>query len=166
MAVVDRLIAEDLVDRGHVGLIGLSYGGFMTHWLIGAEPDRFSAAVSDAGVTNNVSSWAGSDSGPDYDRRYALGEPLDEAGASWLWQASPLRLASRIRTPLLILQGADDLRCPASDNEQLFVALRALGRTVEYVLYPESYHYFGIAGRPDRRIDRHERMLDWFRRYL
>jgi dipeptidyl aminopeptidase/acylaminoacyl peptidase len=68
--------------------------------------------------------------------------------------------------PLLMLQGEADQRCPPASNEQLFVALRVLGRTVEYVLYPEESHVYMAAGRPDRRIDRMTRMLDWFDRYL
>ena len=71
-----------------------------------------------------------------------------------------------IRTPLLLLQAEADRRCPPADNEQLFVALRVLGREVEYVLYPEEYHVYQASGRPDRRIDRMTRMLDWFDRYL
>ena len=55
-----------------------------------------------------------------------------------------------------------DLRCPPHDNEQFFVALRHLGRPVEYVLYPDSYHVYAYSGRPDRRIDRMHRVLDWF----
>ena len=51
-------------------------------------------------------------------------------------------------------------------NEQLFIALRQLRRTVEYVLYPEESHVYSSSGRPDRRIDRMTRMLDWFDRYL
>ena len=71
-----------------------------------------------------------------------------------------------IRTPLLMLQAESDLRCPPQDNEQLFIALRHLGREVEYVLYPEESHTYASSGRPDRRIDRMTRMLDWFDRHL
>jgi dipeptidyl aminopeptidase/acylaminoacyl peptidase len=65
-----------------------------------------------------------------------------------------------------MLQAEADLRCPPQDNEQFFIALRHLGRTVEYVLYPEESHVYSSSGRPDRRIDRQHRMLDWFDRYL
>jgi len=54
----------------------------------------------------------------------------------------------------------------AEQPAPLFVALRRLGREVEYVLYPESWHTFSTTGRPDRRIDRNERMLAWFHRFL
>ena len=62
-----------------------------------------------------------------------------------------------------MLQGEADLRCPAADNEQLFVALRALGKPVEYVLYPEESHLMQATRRPDRRIDMLERSSAWFR---
>jgi len=164
-AALDHAIAEGLTDPARVGVIGLSYGGFMVNWLL-ATSDRFSAGVSENGVTNQVNAWANSDSGPDYARTSLLGDPLSEAGMLKLWRQSPLAHVADIRTPLLILQAEADERCPKADNEQLFVALRALGRTVEYVLYPEEYHVYQATGRVDRRIDRMTRMLDWFDRFL
>jgi dipeptidyl aminopeptidase/acylaminoacyl peptidase len=166
LAVVDRLVADGLADPARVGLLGLSYGGFLVNWLVGAASGRFAAAVSEGGVSNQVAAWALSDTGPDYNRRADLGDPLTPGGVDRLWRQSPLRLVSAVQTPLLMLQGEADQRCPPADNEQLFVALRALGRSVEYVLYPESSHTYAITGRPDRRVDRHVRMLEWFRRYL
>ncbi|HYL40795.1 MAG TPA: prolyl oligopeptidase family serine peptidase, partial [Candidatus Binatus sp.] len=88
------------------------------------------------------------------------------AGMEQLWRQSPLSNVANVRTPLLLLQAEADRRCPPADNEQLFIALRVLGRTVEYVLYPEEHHVYQAAGRPDRRIDRMTRMLDWFDRHL
>lgn len=166
LAVIDALIADGTADASRIGILGLSYGGFLVNWLVGAYPDRFAAAVSENGVSNQVAVWALSWNGPDYNRRAKLGEPFDEAGVSALWRQSPLRLAANVHTPLLMLQGEADLVCPPGDNEQLFLVLRALGRTVEYVLYPESSHVYAVTGRPDRRRDRHARMLEWFGRYL
>jgi dipeptidyl aminopeptidase/acylaminoacyl peptidase len=166
MAVIDHFVASGVADRSRVGLLGFSYGAFLVNWLVGAHPDRFAAAVSEAGVSNQVSTWANADSGPNFNRSARLGEPLDEAGAAELWKRSPLRLVANMGTPLLMLQGEADLRCAPQDNEQLFIALRSLGRTVEYVLYPESAHTYALTGRPDRRIDRHIRVLDWFKQYL
>jgi dipeptidyl aminopeptidase/acylaminoacyl peptidase len=166
LAVVDALVADGLADRARIGLLGLSYGGFLVNWLVGAHPKRWAAAVSENGVTDQLTAWAGSDSGPDYARRAHLGEPLNAAGVARLWRQSPLRLAPAIRAPLLMLQGEADLRCPAADNQALYVLLKALDQTAEFVLYPESGHVFAASGRPDRRVDRHRRMLDWFERYL
>jgi dipeptidyl aminopeptidase/acylaminoacyl peptidase len=73
---------------------------------------------------------------------------------------------ANVRTPLLMLQAEADLRCPPQDNEQFFVALRHLRREVEYVLYPDESHVYASAGRPDRRIDRMERVLAWFATHL
>jgi dipeptidyl aminopeptidase/acylaminoacyl peptidase len=164
-AAVDHVVALGLADAERLGVLGLSYGGFMVHWLIGTT-DRFRAAVSENGVTNQVSDWANSDSGPEYNRASLMGDPLSPEGVDRLWRQSPLRNVSAIRTPLLMFQAEADLRCPPPDNEQLFIALRHLRRTVEYVLYPEESHVFSSSGRPDRRIDRMTRMLDWFDRYL
>jgi dipeptidyl aminopeptidase/acylaminoacyl peptidase len=164
-AAVDHVVAIGLADPDRLGVMGLSYGGFMTNWLVGTT-DRFKAAVSENGVTNQVADWANSDGGPEYSRAARLGDPLSPEGVERLWRQSPLRHVANVRTPLLMLQAEADQRCPAADNEQFFIALRHLGRTVEYVLYPDEYHVFASAGRPDRRIDRNRRVLDWFDRYL
>jgi dipeptidyl aminopeptidase/acylaminoacyl peptidase len=164
-AAVDHVISMRLADADRLGVMGLSYGGFMVNWLL-ATSDRFRAGVSEAGVANQLSSWAGSDSGVEYNRMALLGAPLDPDAVEKLWRQSPLAHVADIRAPLLLLHGEADMRCPPSDSEQLFVALRALGRTVEYVLYPEESHVYMAAGRPDRRIDRMTRVLDWFDRFV
>ena len=164
-AAADHVVELGLADPDRLGVMGLSYGGFMTQWLVGTT-DRFKAAVSENGVTNQVASWANSDSGPEYGRALLLGDPLSQGGIDKLWRQSPLRNVADVRTPLLMLQAEADHRCPASDNEQFFIALRHLGRTVEYVLYPDEYHVYAAAGRPDRRIDRNHRIIEWFDRYL
>jgi dipeptidyl aminopeptidase/acylaminoacyl peptidase len=164
-AAVDHVVAQRAADPERLGVLGLSYGGFMVNWLVGTT-DRFRAAVSENGVTNQISDWANSDSGPEYDRAALLGDPFSPDGIDRLWRQSPLRHVARVRTPLLMLQAEADLRCPPHDNEQFFIALRHLGRTVEYVLYPEESHVYASAGRIDRRVDRMTRMLDWFDRYL
>ncbi len=164
-AAVDHVVSLGLADPRRLGVMGLSYGGFMVNWLV-ATSRRFGAAVSENGVANQVSSWAASDSGVEYNRMALLGAPLDADGVERLWRQSPLAHVADVQTPLLLLQAGADMRCPPSDSEQLFVALRVLGKTVEYVLYPEESHVYMAAGRPDRRIDRMTRVLDWFDRYL
>jgi dipeptidyl aminopeptidase/acylaminoacyl peptidase len=164
-AAVDHAVATGLADPARLGVMGLSYGGFMVNWLVGTT-DRFKAAVSENGVSNQIAGWAGSDTGVEYNRMSLLGSPTEPGGAEKLWQQSPLRNVASVHTPLLMLQAEADRRCPASDNEHLFIALRVLEKTVEYVLYPEESHVYASAGRPDRRIDRMNRVLDWFDRYL
>jgi len=163
MAAVDALVARGLADPNRLAVMGLSYGGFLTQWLVGAT-DRFRAAVAENGVANQVSAWANSFFGVHYNRRGGLGDPLSDEGMDQLWRTSPLRLAPNVRTPLLMLQSEEDRICPAADNEQLFTALKVLGREVEYILYPDEHHEMKSHGRPDRRIDRLERILAWFER--
>jgi dipeptidyl aminopeptidase/acylaminoacyl peptidase len=160
-AAVDDVVAAGLADPARLGVLGLSYGGFMVNWLV-ATSDRFRAAVSENGVTNQVSTWANSDSGPEYCRAARMGDPLSPDGVELLWRQSPLAHVADIRTPLLLLQAEADRRCPLPDAEQMFVALRLLGREVEMIVYPDEYHVYAMTGRPDRRIDRMTRMLDWF----
>ena len=164
-AALDHAIAIGLADPERLGALGLSYGGFMVNWLVGTT-DRFRAAVSENGVTNQVSAWAHSDEGPEYCRTARMGDATTPEGVEQLWRQSPLRHVANVHTPLLMLQAEADRRCPPADNEQYFVALRWLGREVEYVLYPEEFHVYQASGRPDRRIDRMTRMLDWFDRFI
>jgi dipeptidyl aminopeptidase/acylaminoacyl peptidase len=164
-AAVDAVVARGLADPERLGVMGLSYGGYLTQWLIGAT-HRFKGAVAENGVANQVSAWANSYFAVHYDRHWKLGDPLARAGMLHLWSSSPLSQVAKIRTPLLILQSEEDLVCPAADNEQLFTALRVLGREAEYILYPEEHHGMKSNGRPDRRIDRMERILAWFDRWV
>jgi len=164
-AVLNHLVKAGLSDPKRLGCYGNSYGGFMVNWLVGTS-DRFAAAVSSNGVANQVAAFANCDVGVMYNESEGLGTTLTPEGIDSLWRQSPLRNVVNITTPLLILQGEADLRCPPSDNEQLFVALRALEREVEYVLFPESSHGMRYLARPDRRVDRAERILAWFKKYL
>jgi dipeptidyl aminopeptidase/acylaminoacyl peptidase len=162
LACVDWAVGQGIAAPQRLGVTGLSYGGFMTQWLIGRS-DRFRAAVAANGVANQISAAANCDQGALWTPRIGWGRP--PADFERLWAQSPLAHAERITTPLLMLQGEADLRCPAADNEQLFVALRALDRVVEYVLYPDESHLMQSTGRPDRRIDMLERTERWFRKH-
>jgi dipeptidyl aminopeptidase/acylaminoacyl peptidase len=161
LAAVDAVVADGLADPDRLGVMGLSYGGFLTQWLVGVT-DRFAAAISENGVANQVSAWGNSYFGVHYNRQAGLGDPLTEKGMQALWRSSPIHNARRITTPLLMLQAEEDRICPPGDNEQLFTALKVLDREVEYVLYPDEHHEMKNYGRPDRRIDRMERIRDWF----
>jgi len=164
-AALDHVVGLGLADPDRLGVLGLSYGGFMVNWLVGTS-DRFKAAVSENGVTNQVSAWAHSDTGQEYCRAARMGDPTTPEGVEQLWRQSPLRHVAGVRTPLLLLQSGADKRCPPADNEQFFASLRWLRREVEYVVYPDEYHGIQATGRIDRRIDRMTRMLDWFDRFV
>jgi dipeptidyl aminopeptidase/acylaminoacyl peptidase len=164
LALIDRLIRDGLVDRSRVGVMGLSYGGFMTHWLLANHPERFKAAVSENPFTTVMADYGAGDSAEDIVEGMGL-PPWPEGADAW-HAASPVFSITRGRAPLLLLVSEGDLRCPPIHSEIAFTALRMAGVTAEMVRYPEEFHVMFVNGRPDRRIDRLERILDWFGRYL
>ena len=163
MAALDQLIERTgFVDEARMGVAGGSYGGFMTNWIVG-HTDRFAAAVAMRSLTNLVSEYAQHD--------IVLWGQLELGPPPWpeleeLWRRSPIRYVRDIRTPLLLLHGEMDLRCAVSQAEELFGALRLLGREVEMVRFPGESHDLSRGGRPDRRVERLRRIAEWFRRHL
>jgi dipeptidyl aminopeptidase/acylaminoacyl peptidase len=163
MAALDQLIERTgFVDEARMGVAGGSYGGFMTNWAIG-QTDRFAAAVSMRSITNLVSDFAQHDIVPWGELEMG---PRPWPDADELWRRSPIRNVRDIRTPLLLLHGEMDLRCPISQAEELFGALRLLGREVELVRFPGESHDLSRGGRPDRRVEHLDRIAGWFRRHL
>jgi dipeptidyl aminopeptidase/acylaminoacyl peptidase len=163
MSSLDQIIQRTgYIDASRVGVGGGSYGGYMTNWIIG-QTDRFAAAVSMRSISNLVSEY------PQHDivlwGTLQLGPPpwpnLDE-----LWRRSPIRYVQNMRTPLLLTAGEMDLRCAMSQSEELFGAMRLLGKTVELVRFPEESHDLSRNGRPDRRVERLRRISGWYEKYL
>jgi len=98
--------------------------------------------------------------------KYAAGVDEPWTDFARLLDRSPVSQLHRNTAPLLLLQAEGDLRCPAGQTELAFAMLRRLGQTVEMVRYPDEFHLLLSVGRPDRRVDRIERIVDWFTRYL
>jgi dipeptidyl aminopeptidase/acylaminoacyl peptidase len=164
MAVVDEALRRfDFIDPGRLGVLGGSYGGFLTSWIVG-HTDRFAAACSERAVNNQLTMVSTSDLGALFQPGY-VGVSHLEAPDEYL-RMSPIAAVDRIRTPLLILHSDGDLRCPVEQAEQLFVALRMLGRQVEFVRFPGEGHEMSRSGAPKHRIERAEIILDFFNRHL
>ena len=163
MAVTDEALRRfDFCDPERVGVMGGSYGGFMTSWMVG-HTDRFRAAVSERAVNNWVSMWGSSDFGWAF--KGEMGTFLFEDLDSYVrW--SPATYATNITTPLLILHSENDLRCPVEQGEHLFVTLRLLKRDVEMVRFPAESHELTRSGSPVHRVMRFELILDWLERKL
>ncbi len=163
MAVIEEAARRfDFVDGERLGVIGGSYGGFMTSWIVG-HTDRFKAAVSERSVNQFVSEWGSSDFGWDF--KGYLGCFLHENVAPYM-RMSPATYANDIRTPLLILHSENDLRCPIEQGEHLFVTLRLLKRPVEMVRFPAESHELTRGGNPVHRVRRFHIVLEWFDRCL
>jgi dipeptidyl aminopeptidase/acylaminoacyl peptidase len=136
----------------------------MTAWLVG-HTDRFRAAVAMRGCYNFSSFYGTSDIGPWF-CEYVLGGPVYEREALYR-ERSPLTYADQMRTPLLLIHSESDLRCPIEQAEQLFVRLRRMGKIdVDLVRFPEESHNLSRSGRPDRRVERLDRIVGWFDSYL
>ena len=163
MAVVDAALQQfDFIDPDRLGVIGGSYGGYMTSWIV-SHDDRFKAACSERSVNNMFSEFGSADFGW-FHRAYTGVWPYEDV-APYLAQ-SPTTYADKITTPLLILHSENDLRCPIEQAEHLFTILRLLGREVEFVRFPAESHELTRSGSPFHRVTRLEIVVDWFDRYL
>jgi dipeptidyl aminopeptidase/acylaminoacyl peptidase len=163
MAVVDTAIERfDFVDPEQVGVIGGSYGGYMTSWIIG-HTNRFKAAISERAVNNLVSMFGSSDVFWVFERQF--GGPLWENVDAYL-DRSPSTYAKNIETPVLVLHSEQDLRCNIEQGEHLFNLLRLMGKEVEMLRFPGESHELSRAGSPIHRVQRFEAVLEWFGRYF
>ncbi|ADH99930.1 S9 family peptidase [Salisediminibacterium selenitireducens] len=147
------------IDQERLGVTGGSYGGFMTNWIIGST-DRFKAAATLRSICNWTSFFGVSDIGYFF-TEWEVGETL-LSNPERLWQHSPLRLVADMNTPLLIMHGEKDYRCPIEQAEQLFTALRFRGQDVRFVRMPDANHELSRSGPPELREARLKELSDWF----
>ncbi len=140
-------------------LTGGSYGGFMTNWLVG-HTDEFQSAVTQRSICNWLSFYGTSDIGYKFNEIQVAGNPWEHTDK--LWEQSPLRYVAKVNTPLLILHAEEDHRCPVEQAEQLYVALKKLGKETKFVRFPGEGHELSRAGRPDRRVARLGAIVGWF----
>ena len=159
IAGVDFLIDQGLVDASRMGVMGWSYGGFMTSWTV-THTDRFKAASIGAPVTNPYSFYGTTDI-PDFAEAYFGGKPWDD-DVNYLRHA-PEHFAGNAKTPSLIQHGEEDVRVPLSQGTTFYRALELNGVHVEMVIYPREPH-----GLREPKHIRHamERNLQWFERWL
>jgi len=164
MQAVDVAIARAKggVDTTRMAVLGGSYGGFMTNWIVG-HTNRFRVAQTDRSIFNWYS-WYGSSDAQGLTEYEFSGTPWE---ADSLYRAlSPMTYANNMRTPMLIVHSEDDKRTPITDGEQLFMSLRKRGVPAEFVRYPRSYHGLSRTGPPWLLVDRLERIRTWFAHWL
>jgi dipeptidyl aminopeptidase/acylaminoacyl peptidase len=154
----------DWIDPDRLGLLGGSYGGFVTSWIVG-HSTRFRAACSERAVNSHLTMFGSSDIGPVFNVA-ELGGVLPWEDTGRYLARSPLTYAPNITTPLLIIHSEDDLRCPIGEAEQLFAALKMLDREVVLVRFPDENHELSRSGKPRHRLERFRIILDWFARHL
>jgi dipeptidyl aminopeptidase/acylaminoacyl peptidase len=158
MAFVDYALAQGLADPDKLAVGGWSYGGISTDFIIG-QTNRFKAAITGAGAANFTAMW-GHD---EYQREYVI-----ELGYPWeneaLWdRIAPFYRVKNILTPTLFVGGNIDCNVPVLGGEQMYLALKELGREALLVVYPDEYHEFKT---PSHIKDLHERYLAWYAHYV
>jgi dipeptidyl aminopeptidase/acylaminoacyl peptidase len=158
MAIVDYAIAQGIVDPEKLGVGGWSYGGISTDFII-AQTTRFKAATSGAGSALFISMYGHDQYQKDYETE--LGLPWENRA---LWEkVSPFYRVANITTPTLFMGGEIDWNVPILGGEQMYQALKRLGRTTELVVYPDEYHEFKT---PSHLKDRLERYLAWYAHFV
>jgi dipeptidyl aminopeptidase/acylaminoacyl peptidase len=163
MGVLDTALERfPFLDADRLGVLGGSYGGFMTSWIVG-HTNRFKAALSERAVNHMVSAFGSSDVFWIFERQF--GGPMWEHVEEWL-RMSPATYARDIETPLLVVHSENDLRCNVEQGEHLFTLLRLLGKEVEMLRFPAEGHELSRSGSPVHRVQRFEAILDWFGRHL
>jgi dipeptidyl aminopeptidase/acylaminoacyl peptidase len=164
MAALDEALRRhDVIDGDRLGVMGGSYGGFLTSWIVG-HSGRFKAACSERAVNDQWGMFGTSDIGHLFNV-IELGVPPWEDASTYLDQ-SPVSYARDVTTPLLIIHSEDDLRCPMGQAEQLFAALKKLRKDVAFVRFPDENHELSRSGKPRHRLARFQFILDWFAKYL
>ena len=163
MAAVDEVVSRPYIDSARLGITGYSYGGFMSSWIIGHDT-RFRAAVVGAPCIN-LSSMAGtSDIGVSFGEVQWGGIRKDAVDV--YLERSPLTYAPNVETPVLLMHGEADVRCPIEQSEQYFVTLKRLGKEVELVRFPGCSHPFVRSGHPRMREEYLARLLGWMNSHL
>ncbi len=164
LAALDQAAIGDWVDTDRLVVTGGSYAGYLTAWIVGHD-DRFKAAVAQRGVYD-LSVFFGEGNAWRLVEWSMGGMPFDSRYRAIIDRNSPFTYVNRIRTPLLIMHASQDLRTGVSQSEMLYRALKALGRPVEYVRYPDAGHDLSRTGEPHQRMDRLNRILEFFDRHV
>jgi len=165
MLFTDEVLKRfDSIDEKRLGVLGGSYGGYMTNWIIG-HTDRFAAAVTFRSICNWISKFGVSD--------FGYNQPEAISGTKDYWddillhlERSPILYVKNVKTPCLVIHSEDDLRCPMEQGEQWFVSLKLNGVPTELVRFPDETHELSRSGKPGHREERLRHTVRWFNKYL
>ena len=165
MEAIDYAIQNfPYIDANRLGVLGGSYGGFMTNWVI-THTQRFNAAVTMRGISNWSSMFGCSDIGWTFVRR-EMGDTLPWKNEELYQSKSPIRYVANVRTPTLIIHSEEDYRCPIEQAEQFFSALKYHGIPTELIRFPKENHNLSRSGKPRHREERLKHIVRWFKTYL
>jgi dipeptidyl aminopeptidase/acylaminoacyl peptidase len=169
-SAINKLVDRGIVDNDKIGVYGQSYGGYAVNLLI-TQTDRFAAAANVSGKVNIISFLG--DSPRITTRNYRAAEIGQDRIGATLWEQpqkyiehSAIMFADRINTPLLMLSGEGDWNVPATNQREMYYALRRLEKEVVWVNYMSGGHGAGRASSAEDFVDHWERMFDWFREHF
>jgi dipeptidyl aminopeptidase/acylaminoacyl peptidase len=160
LACVDKAVAMGVADPNRLAVSGWSYGGILTDYTV-ASTDRFKAGISGAGVAAPMAFYGTDQYILQYDNE--LGPPWKNLQLYIKMSYPFLEVDKRVHTPMLFMGGTSDMNVPLLGGEQMYQALKSLGRPTELVVYPGQFHGFT---RPSFIRDRYERYLAWYDKYL
>ena len=164
MAVTDEVLKRyPQIDEKRLGVMGGSYGGFMTNWVIG-NTTRFAAAASQRSISNWISKCMTTDIGYYFNMDQIKADPWNSPEK--MWYHSPLKYANMAKTPTLFIQSDEDYRCWMGDAIQMFSALKYFGVEARLCLFHGENHELSRSGKPTHRIRRMTEMMNWFEKYL
>lgn len=153
------LEATPRLDRERLGIMGGSYGGYLTAWTI-AHDHRFAGAIVERGYLDPEAFVGTSDIGSFFSDEYVGTDP------ERIRAQSPQAVAAHVRTPTLVLHSASDLRCPLGQAERYYATLKRAGVETELLIFPGEDHELSRSGRPRHRRQRFDAILDWWARHL
>ncbi len=161
--VTTALEAYPWIDKERLGLTGLSYGGFITNWVIG-HSDMFKTAISQNGICSWTAFFGTSDIGFHFTPEQVGGNPW--SNLSEYIDKSPITYANQVDTPVLFVHSWNDYRCWIDQSIEFFTALKYLGKETQMAMFMEGPHTFRSVAKLSLRVKRYRVMLDWFDRYL
>ncbi|MBC5807707.1 MAG: hypothetical protein DLM53_07890 [Candidatus Eremiobacter antarcticus] len=162
-AVIDAACKRPEVDAARLGVLGGSYGGYATLWVIG-HTQRFRAAVAERVVSNMTTGQLDVDFAGENSTTRSYGNAWDHAAL--FWYLSPLKYVKNVTTPVMMIHSDEDIRTPIGETLQEYSALKILGRTAELVQFPRDNHDLTRNGEPLHRVERLHLIADWFKKYL
>ena len=160
LGFLDGALAEfDAMDTGRLGVMGGSYGGYLTAWTI-AHDHRFEAAIVERGYLDPPSFVGSSDIGWFFSEQYTGTDPAHVA------EQNPFAQIGQVRTPAFVIHSEEDLRCPIEQAQRYYTALKKQGVETELLVFPGETHELSRSGTPWHRRQRFEHILRWWARYL
>ncbi|RLG85532.1 MAG: S9 family peptidase, partial [Thermoprotei archaeon] len=150
-------------DPERLGVTGISYGGFMTNWII-THTDRFRAAVTQRSISDWISMFGTTDIGYYFVPDQICCTPWEKTEVCL--EKSPIMHIGNAKTPTLIIHSMEDYRCWLDQALALFTALKVSGVETRLVMFPKENHDLSRSGKPKHRIERLKEIVSWFEKHL